>query len=1216
MKKSHAIFKAHVNMSLCTLTFITLLWISADCLSIRGIPNTSQQGNPVRCFPLATYCSYTPQTPYVLTACKDRKPTCRYRCRLGHAVTYHPFVGFHCAPVCLRGYFVGLSGGIETCLKHTPNCPPNSSVILPGTTWHDTICGHPEEYAVADVTSVAKSPSLLNLLRDLTRRWVREIPYDEVTDLCVEITSDIDLTSCIFEFENEMDSTFQTDSLYYRLNSHSFHETANNLYSAVVKPIVNNVEPKVSVQFLRSNPWPVDKQDTLIVATRLTIPMGMERSLLPTLLRWYAGRSEKTTLVLEATEENVLSVDGRYSITAGPRWRTKRQLGFFVYVWDISLEVKDFHCGLFDSVTVDVQIAERENRKRTGHREGLDIDCVWKPRLHASCNCTRALLNYFDPGGLCSPTCLSGHFAYVSKGIGSGDNDDDWTLELSRDPPDATAKTPGRVLYGSVPLTTERFCLVTTGIFNLAPGPIREAPSAPLDVRHCDVVLVEFDIEADEVEDAPAERYLRIPVRSLPKRDRTSATKELRIPLAAKDTLETVIRQGWGGKIGAKVRFSNSPRTSAWQEELAAALDWMLTFRSEQRQALRVVVVDLNIRTVGLNDFDAMKSLYGSKLELIPGLSAGMLAEVLSTRWYDTNDGRENGRFYCVDKQRCAKLTDVYDQDGNLLYTRDLSDRVAECHDVGPPTSQRCVVCTDGAVKILCSDGIGWVTAKNKRGHVLKVSKRAPSRQNETRVSPLTVEQEKAESVLQKIGLLALSHGAFLSLDSISVFPEREEACQQVKPGRWSVGQTALDDPYTIILTHKEKYPERTGLVVFEELCARSNNRAGLVVSVPSADYILAADCKGARLVNRHAKATRFDEHNDGDGGGGDRSHYTMQDLTNTISAMAKWGVSRYSLGYLDYTFSNAVGTTTFTALSDIIKLASAKSRTLHYRYTRHSAFGDGVYPYARVDGVYKLEGGLFFQHATDGTPLVQSFIPVPGVPNLRLGLSSDMNVGAPLTISDLTTRHSIRKVKFLPQNAHIVSLNYKDTVVFVDPERGQVCMRARPSLERTVETRLRIVGVGRKVAAVRVSAGHERRRHEPGVSNVKKYVSNIGTLNALTIRPLALLYCPAVNQSMGVEHPHFSESHLSRANDCVSAVNARLRDMDETISKLGFATKDNDGKVELTKRHIVHTSRITFSLCVTATLLALFISFTSVSILCSVHRRSGRFKQKHQKLQ
>lgn len=187
-----------------------------------------------------------------------------------------------------------------------------------------------------------------------------------------------------------------------------------------------------------------------------------------------------------------------------------------------------------------------------------------------------------------------------------------------------------------------------------------------------------------------------------------------------------------------------------------------------------------------------------------------------------------------------------------------------------------------------------------------------------------------------------------------------------------------------------------------------------------------------------------------------------MHELKGDILDMAKWGVCRYSLGYLDYTFGSPEGGPTFAELSHIIDQAATTSRTLHYRYTRNSSFGDGRYSHVKVDGVYKLEGDMFFQHVTTTkgqATMTRSFFRVPDIPNLRLGLSSDMNVGAPLPVSEVVLRDTIEKVGFLPYGAaQVVELNDRD-VVFVDRDKDRICLHSLPTVVQDTDLRLPSIG-------------------------------------------------------------------------------------------------------------------------------------------------------------
>lgn len=1265
---------------------LTALWISGS-MGSRRKEILWDRSNLDKCHFVLDYCS-DKGSRHVLVGCKNYNwGLCRYRCPLGHPLL--PGGGQRCGAVCPYGYFAGLYAEVaDVCRLHSRTCPEGQHVILPGTSWHDTICGNPEDYVLPrGLLKTIESDVFLTTLDTLTTTWVRAISEEDNKKLCYFLSRP-NQEMCKYTFEHLLNLLpgivgMAPEDLYDMLNRVSSFKTANLMFSTVVKPFLDrqdlehrqDLEPKLSIQFMHPNPWWVGEQDTLVIQTRVTIPMGMEHRYIPYTLKWYTGKLGDR-LVVEANTSDIVSSELRYNITRGLDWNKGESFGFFVYILDISLVVENFHYGLFDSVEVGIEVYDKYDEVTVGLFKDLDVNCIWKPKLHPACNCTRALLNYINPDGLCSPTCISTPFAHLSKGVEGSNND--WTLEITHEDPDTSIMGQGRVLYGTVPPKTERFCLVTMDVFTLSPGPTLNAPSAPLDVRRCDVVLVEFDIWLEELPYGFDAQYLHIPVRSLLNEDKTP---ELYIPLAANDTLQTIIRQGWGGKIGVKLSFLHSTRGVPRQEEIAAVLDWILTFHSHQNRAPRVVVIDVNIGTVKSSDFDMMNTLYGSKLELIPGLSAGAIADVIQARGYPPDHGRQ------------------------------------------------------------------W--------------------HNRTTHHSLTPEQAQAEVVLRELGLFVSSHGAFLNLDTVSVFPQSKPGCERVKPSRWSVGEYKPEDPYGIRIPRDERYPERSGVMVFEELCKRSNNRAGIVVSVPSADYVTGGRCTLLRLLNRHVKT---------DPGGSDdkRVHYSMRDLTGIISDMAKWGVCRYSLGYLDYTFVNSEGVPTFTELSRIISLAATKTRTLHYRYTRNSNFGDGGYSYARVDGVYKLEGGMFFQRVTDGIPLTKSFVPVPEMPNLRLGLSSDMNVGAPLPVSELITRDTIETVKFIPYGAQVINLNYKDRVAFVDQDR--ICIHSPSTIVRSdglrlpsfgqseedeshpkgcysyisraehrarVSVRLPITresresvlqsildssrwlgapvltreeedwlsskavmktsttlpslqgslsidsmhlisktvecirgssscmelgdyadnnwpqgGTGYPIAilsvvesddeilvkmiihvnhgAIRVKIpcdlkpfslgseqpsspqpmpGYYMHTEEPLISKLKDYVTNVGPLTAWIVQPLALLYCPDMDQSLA-DHLPSSEMYFQKTYDCVSVMNESLGDLRDVFSQLGSLIERNEKTVELTVKRLTYMLARTSALCLSATVLAVLINITVIAMLCSMCKGSRYSEQRYRKLQ
>lgn len=234
---------------------------------------------------------------------------------------------------------MGLYEVEETCRLHSESCPDDQSVIIPGTTWHDVVCGHPEQCKVSEhLDYVQQSTPVLDALKELTASWVRAIPNSEVERLCKEMTSYKQLTWCMHNFEKMLqDMLSPAESLYYRLNKLSFYHTSKLMYDAVVKPFLGgNAEP--SIQLLHPNPWWVGEAEKLIIQTRLAIPIGMSHRYIPNTLNWYTGKLWGKWVV-RADNTGVVFSESRYNITRGFDWTKWDSNGFFVYMFDISLVV-------------------------------------------------------------------------------------------------------------------------------------------------------------------------------------------------------------------------------------------------------------------------------------------------------------------------------------------------------------------------------------------------------------------------------------------------------------------------------------------------------------------------------------------------------------------------------------------------------------------------------------------------------------------------------------------------------------------------------------------------------------------------------------------------------------------------------------------------------------------------------------------------------------
>lgn len=165
-------------------------------------------------------------------------------------------------------------GFIKVKRRVTFTCPTNESVILPGTFWHNTICGNPEHYKVQDLFTDIHSKHFLDTLKELTTTWVRDIPNGIVGTLCRDMTGYAQLTQRMFNFDFFLHGMgLPAESLYYRLNKLSFYHTSKQLYDTLVKPFVTgeDVKPELAIHFLNNPLW-IGEHDMLLVETKLTIP--------------------------------------------------------------------------------------------------------------------------------------------------------------------------------------------------------------------------------------------------------------------------------------------------------------------------------------------------------------------------------------------------------------------------------------------------------------------------------------------------------------------------------------------------------------------------------------------------------------------------------------------------------------------------------------------------------------------------------------------------------------------------------------------------------------------------------------------------------------------------------------------------------------------------------------------------------------------------------
>lgn len=266
--------------------------------------------------------------------------------------------------------------------------------------------------------------------------------------------------------------------------------------------------------------------------------------------------------------------------------------------------------------------------------------------------------------------------------------------------------------------------------------------------------------------------------------------------------------------------------------------------------------------------------------------------------------------------------------------------------------------------------------------------------------------REHAERILNEVGQLVAKHGAYLDLDMVN--PSVNGSCRNKNLGIWRDGRYLVTDQY-VIADVDVRVP--FGLMVHEELHKRSNNHVGIIVTVPSAGYAIARSCsRRPTRVNRHARRQR--RHS--------VITYTREELSDIVHDIAKWGVVGYSLGHVDYTVGKQTGPPTLIEIANIVKTATDQVRTLRYRYIRNVTFEQDGYSQALVNGIYKLEAGMFFQRATYVTLRVKSFATIPGLENVRVGLASAINVGAPLKTEREENIDAVAIVDSIPPDTHL----------------------------------------------------------------------------------------------------------------------------------------------------------------------------------------------------
>lgn len=927
---------------------------------------------------------------------------------------------------------------VEKCQRHKM-CTRGESVILAGSLWHDTICGHSSDFP--RITSLTELPSgkTLQAVDRLASLWTRTMPDADFTEMCKHLSPSTPLGKC-----NTIDITrsFSAErsvaqQLYYTLHGLFLHKSAEKMYAQVIQPFlaagVSTKYPKIEIQ--HKLPVEVDViENTLLVQVVVAIPVDPRLQIKPVKIMWYRKDVDEPTIIshsvlLTVQKESVYYRDPRCEMTNKFRWKKPYDEGFLAYVMDISLIIKGLRSSVYQELQAEFMYTalKPDGKEQTLYDDkDIALKYIWKHKRSPDCTCENELY-YTDPTGPCSPTCIP--YARVVPGLPDADND--WTLHVSYNHKGLTPQK-SRVVHGVTRLNTEIYCLVTSTLFTSLNGPRGDAPAAPVDVMQCDVVLLEFPVKTvrDQGTGAAGDHQgfsgdrdcvaIHVGSQSAP----ALADGEVCIPTSVNNTLAIIRRQGWTAALGVKIAFQiNGGTVNPNQEELSAVLSWLSTTTS----AVQTVVVDMNVEHRGYVHFDAVSEVYGSRFDLKPGFTSSALSRMMTIGDVPVNTGAsyfkegDNVRMGSV-KQPTAitSITWKHHNDIVVEWRRDVQKITSHRNFKGRVT----VDTETGALEF------SHLIASDSGVYTAEIDRQVLPRRYNIIVTP-SVSPQKS---LREVGDLVARHGVFLELTNIRGLSQTN--CDSHNPHMWRPGEYYGEEDLKIE-TDDVKTTKNSGVYVFDELSRLSNNRAGIIVSLPSAAYDFGPKCTSpATLVNRHLAGLT------------NTVIYSTRELSAMVVDMAKWGVAKYGLGYLDYTFVRTNNMPTFSVLANAIGLAADRYRVLRYSYARDPAFGDGGYSAAQVNGIYKLEAGMFFRQVSSSSPRVKSFVSIPGVPELELGLSSEMNVGSSLSASVLSMGAEAKLMAYVPYGAKTVHLNQNGIVVFVDRVREVVCYHVLPKVQ------------------------------------------------------------------------------------------------------------------------------------------------------------------------
>lgn len=523
---------------------------------------------------------------YFIVRCSNRRAICNFRSTPGT-----PRVNSNaCGAACPKGYFVKpmyttADLVVDKCHLHK-TCSPDESVVLAGSSWHDTICGRPADFP--QIKSLVKPPAVktLQVLDRLAVLWMSTLPDDEFLQVCKHFSPFTPPEKC---GRINLDGLFSAEQstarqLYYALYVLFLYDSAEKMYTEVIQPFtaagVSSIYPIIEIH---GHPLEVDVvSGTLEVKTIIRIPLDPRPQFVPIKITWWREHMNTPTSISHSTiltveKGSVHRQDPRCNLTKKFRWIEPYDAGFLAYAMDVSLIIKHPHSSKFRVLQVAFVysvIHPNGVKEEKVAQKDIRLEYIWRHKRHADCTCENEM-DYTDPTGPCSPTCIP----YTRIIPGLPDTNNDWTLQVSYNH-NWIASQKSRVVHGVTRLNTEKYCLVTSRLFSSPDGPSADAPAAPVDVMQCDVVLLEFQVQTIRgpytqatgdkgFSGKPGCVTIQVTSQSQP----SLSDGEICIPTSVNHTMAVIHRQGWTVRLLDVRRYQFDTRRTVGRFELAIDYD-------------------------------------------------------------------------------------------------------------------------------------------------------------------------------------------------------------------------------------------------------------------------------------------------------------------------------------------------------------------------------------------------------------------------------------------------------------------------------------------------------------------------------------------------------------------------------------------------------------------------------------------------------------------